>query len=177
MTMFKERTNNNASLLSIKRFEIDGKQQAGICRESKEDRPGYVKVKVFNPNTQQQQDKWLKIYDEVEAFIEKVEWYDREDAGTQSHFNGIALHLVDDTGERAVLSLPYGKSTFEKFCLVAENIDFNHTVVLRAWKGTNDKGKDVTAFNLKQNGQSVKHVYTKDNPGEMPAVQQSKTTK
>ncbi len=175
--MLKERTENNSILLSIKQFKLDGKQTAGICRDSKDPRPGYQEVSVYNPNTQSEQKKWVKVYDEVEAFIVKVEMYDREVKGQSARMTGIDLHLVDEDGLQMKLGLPYGKPVWQKFCYVAENIDFNKPVSFRAWLDTDDKGKDQTAFVIKQDSKGLKHVYTKDNPGELPAAVQSKVTK
>lgn len=133
-----------------------------ICEESREPREGFEAVEVQNPRTKESITKYIKKYKGVEGLVCKIEWYEREYEDTA--FRGWKLHL-DAAGVPCVLDLPFSSRAASRFMKLAERIDFSEPVEFAAWY---DKKTDSTAFNVKQNGQSVPQKYTKDEPGDCP---------
>jgi hypothetical protein len=163
MRGLQEQTQAGTIFLKIK--------HSSICEESKQELPGFEPVEVTNPRTGENLTKFVKRYKGVEALVCKVEWYEREYEGTP--FMGWNLHL-DAAGVPCVLDLPLKSRVTSRFMKLAENIDFTRPVEFSAW---HDKKSDSTAFNVRQDGESVPQKYTREDPGDCPPPVQSKVTK
>lgn len=140
-----------------------------FCLESKEPAEGYKAIEVFNPSTQQNQTKYVKLFSELDGFLDEIRWYNREHDGKT--YSGLNL-TVRDGDFVAQLDLPTGKRSFDTFLRFAENLDFNLPITFVAFKGRDDK----TAFFAKQKGETVKWKFTKDNPHGCPEPRKSRTT-
>lgn len=163
MRGLQEQTDTGTIYLKIK--------HSSICEESKADQPGFEPVEVTNPRTGENITKYIKRYKGVEALVCKVEWYERDFEGTP--FMGFNLYL-DANGVPCVLDLPLKSRVTSRFMKLAENIDFMQPVEFSAW---HDRKSDSTAFNVRQNGESVPQKYTMEHPGDCPPPVQSKVTK
>ncbi|MDT5061492.1 MAG: hypothetical protein QOH63_1951 [Acidobacteriota bacterium] len=142
-----------------------------ICTESKTEREGYQPITVEHPRSKEKIAKFIKRYKSVEALVCKIEWYAREHEGT--HYKGWKLYL-DAAGVPCVLDLPFNSRAGNRFMKLAENLDFTQPIEFSAWY---DAKGDATAFNVKQGGESVRQVYTRDDPGECPPPTQNKLGK
>jgi hypothetical protein len=163
MKGLQEQTDTGTIFLNVKHHSI--------CTESKTEKPGYKLIEVENPRTKQKITKFIKQFKSVEALICKIEWYEREHEGTT--YRGWKLSL-DANGVPAALDLPFNSRAGNRFMKLAENLDFTQPVEFSAWY---DAKGDATAFNVKQNGESVRQLYTRDNPGECPPPTQNKLGK
>lgn len=120
---------------------------------------GYEEQSVFNPSENRQQMKWIKRFGTVDGLIKAITWYDTEDQQDQRYM-GLKI-TIDDEGEIYVLGLPYAKSHYDSFVKFAEGIDFAEKVEFSAWPDTNTKGKEITGFTARQNGEIVRQRHTK----------------
>jgi hypothetical protein len=155
MKGLQEQTDAGTIYLAIKHHSI--------VHESKTEQAGHKPIVVENPRSKEKITKYIKQYKGVEALICKIEWYNREHDGTT--YKGWKLFL-DAAGTPCVLDLPFNSRAGNRFMKLAENIDFTQPVEFSAWY---DSKGDATAFNVKQNGQSVSQRYTRDEPGDCPA--------
>ena len=150
-------------------------KHGGLCLESREPKPGYEKIPVFNPSTGKEQDKWIQKFSSLTGYITDISWYDTEEQ-FETRFQGVDVTVVDSDGEETILDLPMGRKSLTDFCRRVENIDFSKEVEFRAFP---DKEKsDRTVFFLKQDGKTVPSAYTKDGflNEECPQAVQNKRT-
>jgi len=139
-----------------------------ICQVSKTPREGFETITVQNPQTGEDVPKHIKRYDKVIGYITKIDWRDTQDRYDQQ-FLSWEIHLDDHEGMEAMLSLDFDSAPSSRFMNLAENIDFTKPVEFSAWRDTSGKAPK-TAFAVKQDGQNVSQRYTKDSPGERPAM-------
>lgn len=130
-----------------------------ICEESKEAREGFEPVEVFNPKTKETLTKFIDKWGSVTGFVNSIDYYDREHNGTR--FQGIKINIDDEVS----LDLAAKTPAYDTFAKLAENIDFSKEVTFSAGL---DKKNERTSFFVKQDGEGVKWLYTKDNPGDCP---------
>ena len=142
-----------------------------ICFESKEPVDGWEPVEYLNPRTQETGIKYVKKFKAVEGYVDKVEWYRREDAKTGVVFAGWKVHLSDGE-EQYILDIPFGIPAYGYFVKAAENIDWTQKVSFSAWKNKED-GK--TAFAARQGDQTIKQKYSAAHPGDCPAPIEKRT--
>lgn len=142
-----------------------------ICFESKEPVEGWEQVEFLNPRTQETGIKYIKKFKAVEGYVDKAEWYRREDAKTGVVFAGWKLHLSDE-GEQYILDIPFGTPAYGYFVKAAENMNFTLKISFSAWKNKED-GK--TAFVARQGDQTIKQKYSAAHPGDCPAPIEKKT--
>lgn len=119
-----------------------------ICEERKTPALKFEEKATFNPSTKETVMRFIKPYSEVEAFIERLEFRDTEQKYDQRYISW-ELHLIDEHGEPATLSLNLNSKVASRFMKTAENLDFNKMVIFRAWA---DKQTDPpsTAFFIGQ---------------------------
>lgn len=153
MKGLQERTGGNGIFLSIKHH--------GIVQESKRERDGFEPINI-TLRSGEVITKYIKRYSGVEAMIKKIEWYDREYDGRP--YKGWKL-LLDANGTACVLDIDFNSRQAGRFMKLAENLDFSKPVEFSAWHDVKD---DTTAFNVKQDGASVRQKYTMDDPGDCP---------
>jgi hypothetical protein len=164
MKGLQEQTETGTKFLKIKHHSI--------CEESKEEQAGFKPVEVTNPRTGETLTKYIKQYKGVEALVCKIEWYDTGEK-YETRYMGWKIHM-DADGMPCVLDLPFNSRPAGRFMRLAENLNFAEPVEFSAWY---DKKNDATAFNVKQNGQSVPQLYTRENPGECPEPTKNKLGK
>lgn len=155
--MLKEKSEHNDSVFLVVKHHT-------ICQESKEPREGWRPVPVTNPRTGENITKYIRPYDSVTGYIDKLEWYDRKDEQSGARFIGYKIHMSDGD-QSAVLDLPFRSMGYRVFMKIAENLDYSKPVEFSAW---HDRKDDRTAFLARQGGVSIKHRYTVSSPGECP---------
>lgn len=155
--MLKEKSEHNDSVFLVVKHHT-------ICQESKEPREGWRPVPVTNPRTGENITKYIRAYDGVTGYINKLEWYDRTDEQSGARFIGYKIHMSDGD-QSVVLDLPFRSMGYRVFMKIAENLDYGKQVEFAAW---HDRKEDRTAFLARQDGASIKHRYTVSNPGECP---------
>lgn len=107
-------------------------------------------------------DKWVKVYKSVEAWVNKLEWYDRTHG--DEVYQGWKMHM--SAGEvNYILDLPLNSEATKKFMMSARNMDFDMPLEIAAWTSRED-GK--LAVWLKQNDQSILQYYKKGDMKECP---------
>lgn len=105
-------------------------------------------------------DKWIKVYKELEAWVNKLEWYEKKFG--ENEFMGWNLHM-EAGGVNYIVDLALNGTAAQKFMFSARNIDFNVPLEIAAW--TNAEGLAVW---LKQNGESVLQYYKKGDMKDCP---------
>ncbi len=148
----REEITNNYTYLVVKHHSI--------VEESKTEKEGFEPVDVFNPTTKETTTKYIDKWGAVTGFITGIEAYDTGDA-YKTRFQGFKLNI----DEEVILDLPQKTPSYDAFCKLAENIDFDKEVTLSAY---HNRAKDRTGFSVKQNGQNVNWKYTMDDMGDCP---------
>lgn len=137
---------------------------------------GCSSIEVTDPTTNQKKTKYFRRFSGVEGDINKLSWYDTT-LQSGKVLRGYKLYLnVDDSDSptgytTAVLDLPFRSVAYNTFTKVAENIDPSKPLTISVW--VNKEQKAVVSF--KQDGQSVKYKYTKDNMGDCPEGKKNAT--
>ena len=138
-----------------------------IWQQVKEKQAGCDVVVTTNPKTKENVTKFGYKFDEMTGHAVKIEKYDTEKKYATRYY-GFKLHLMDG-GEQYVLDMPYKSRILSRFMRCADNFDFTKPITLTVWKGYNKERKeDETAIWFKQEGQTVKAFFTKDEPNGMP---------
>ena len=92
------------------------------------------------------------------------------------------LEMQDgDSGEAVIVSWNYSSRYTNHFFRAIENVNLQEPVTLSPWsmKDKNDSSRTVIGLTMYQEGQGfekdkVPFKYTKENPGKMPELQQTK---
>lgn len=136
---------------------------------------GASSTEVTNPKTNEKKTVYFRAFQGVTGIISGIKWYEYEPKGNKSgpKLMGYKLSLlVDDVNSptgftTAVIDLPFKGIAFNTFTKVAENIDPERPLTLTVW---HNKDKDKTVVQFKQDNQTVKYKYTKDNMGDCPVA-------
>lgn len=142
---------------------------------------GANNIEVINPNTGEKKTVYFRAFQGVTGMISGLKWYEYEPKGgkTGPKLMGYKLSLlVDDVNSptgftTAVVDLPFKGISFNTFTKVAENIDPDKPLTLTVW---HSKDNDKTVVQFKQDGQTVKYKYTKDNMGDCPVAEYNSVT-
>lgn len=156
MKGFQQDTGNKVLYLGIKHHSI--------VEESKKEREGFEPVKVVLSRSGEEITKFVRRYRFIRAFVNKIEYKDTKEQ-FDFRFQSWRLHLTDEDGDQAILEIPLTSGVGSRFMKLAENVDWKQLVEFRAWHDTNE---DKTAFTVKQNGNNVPQLYTRENPGTCP---------
>lgn len=103
----------------------------------------------------------------VAGVITKVEFVPEEYQGRK--FEKAKITIVDGASN-FVLQMGTDSGYFRGFCNSLRNGDFTSWVKISPNFKETDGKKRSTCF-VEQNGKSLKHTFTKDNPGDLPAVE------
>lgn len=137
-------------------------KHTGICEEYKVQPrdPEFRRIKVNNPSTETDVTKWIKEYESVAGFIDKIEYSAREyDDGAKVHkFEDFKVH-INMLSRVAILAFKIESRQGERFMKLARNINYRKPVEFRAWKDGNH-----FALYVAQNGQKVEEFFHKDHP-------------
>lgn len=78
--------------------------------------------------------------------------------------------------EEVVISWNYSSRYTNNFFRALPNVDFSKEVTLQPWSmiDKNDPTKKVIGLSLYQNGEKVPFLWTREQPGEMPELKQTK---
>lgn len=77
-----------------------------------------------------------------------------------------------DAEDKYFLQLPYSDRSASTFLKILPNVDLEKEMTLSISSKVNEKGKKETSFFVNQDGNSLKHFYTKDNPNGLPQWEQ-----
>ncbi|WP_018629237.1 hypothetical protein [Niabella aurantiaca] len=146
--------NNNAVFLSIS----DGK----ITRRVKQSTQSSVTRVTKNGHTIHEE-----IYDSVSGIITDIKPY------THDQYGKFWNVRIEDGGDAYVLQMNYSGGYSSAFLKQLPNVDLNERVRFIPSMKEVDGKKRVTLF-LNQNGQALKHYYTKDDPKGLPNMVQVK---
>lgn len=113
----------------------------------------------------------IQLFDAVDGIIVGVEFKDDEYNGTK--FRKLLLTL-DDNGERFLVQVRTDSGYFRGLTNAVANADVTQNVKLVASSKTGDNGKPQTTIFVSQHGKALKWKWSKDNPGELPALQKVK---
>lgn len=109
-----------------------------------------------------------EIYDAVSGTITDIKVHEHKEWG---RFWNVSLR--DDDGTEFVLQMNYSGGYASAFLKALPNADVNQKIkFIPSMKMEGDK-KKVSLF-LSQNGQALKHYFTKDNPNGLPQMTQVK---
>lgn len=132
-----------------------------LCETSKTPIEGWTNP--VNQKTQQViPDKWVKVYKSLEAWVNKLEWYERHHG--DEDYLGWKMHMSAGS-TNYILDLPLNSEATKKFMLSARNMDFEFPLEISAWT---DRDTGKLAVWLKQDGQSVFQYYKKGDMKNCP---------
>ena len=78
--------------------------------------------------------------------------------------------FIDDSGEQYSLQLSYSNNFATQFLKMLPNIDLSKEFKLSPSTKVED-GKTKSSLFINQNGQTIKHAFTKDNPNGIPQLE------
>jgi hypothetical protein len=83
---------------------------------------------------------------------------------------------LSDAGETYLLSFNYSSRYTNNFFRALPNVDLSQPVKIAPWSMADkkDSSKTVIGMSISQDGQKVPFKWDKDNPGELPAMEQIK---
>lgn len=163
----EKRRDSNVVWLEVKHFCIWQQIKAPV--------EGCEAVEVKNPKTSELSTKYGYKYDTLNGHAIKLEWYDTANKYS-TRYIGYKLHLADE-GQVYVLDMPYQSMVLRRFLRAAPNIDWNVPLAITAFKAKGEKqGDDSTGIWFRQEGETIKPFYTKDNPNGMPSATQDPVT-
>ena len=129
-----------------------------ICKAVKE--PTEKSIERKNKN-----DKivYEEFYDKISGNITGIEIKEHPEYGR------FWLVTLEDKGEKFILQMNYSSGYSSAFLKTLPNVNLSERVTLIPKITMNGDKKKVTLF-ISQNGNALKHFYTKDNPNELPQM-------
>lgn len=112
----------------------------------------------------------IELYDQVEGVIKSADFKDDEYNGTK--FKKLVLKIVDGD-ETFILSIRQDSGYFRGLTNSIANADISKAVKLVA-SSKEVNGKPQTTIFVSQSGQALKWKWTKENPGNLPALESVK---
>ncbi len=149
---------------------VDG----SICQKSKTEREGFERVITKN-SSGQEFINYVVRYKGFEGYFKDIVWFDKKIPGKEGKPDAQlkGWQLVFDANEtEVILTLGIENALCSRFMKLAGNIDFSSPVTVETFKNQEKK----TVLLIKQDGQSVPQVFTRENPGDLPQATQSKST-
>lgn len=140
---------------------FDGK----ITRQYKTAVPGVTTTRMNKNNEQVHEQYWEKLT----GFLTKIEVRTTEFQNKKR--KQYQLTINDGGPDDYMLQFPYKSRIASTFLNPLRNIDFTKQITFIPWKNTK-KDPPVTSLYLNQDGESVKWAFTKDEPGEMPPMEE-----
>lgn len=107
------------------------------------------------------------FYDNFTGVLTDIRIKESADYGKSWEF------VFDVNGEAYIIQVSYSNSYAKAFLKMLPNIDLSQKISLTPSLKEVD-GKPQSSLFVKQNGQNIKHAYTKDNPNGMPSMKQIK---
>lgn len=132
-----------------------------LCEVSKKFIEGWVNP-IHQLSGETIPDKWIKVYKELEVWVNKLEWYEHKYG--DNDYMGWKMH-AEAGGINYILDLALNGSATQKFMFSARNINFNVPLEIAAWTNNSD-GK--LAVWLKQDGQTIFQYYKKGDMKNCP---------
>lgn len=135
----------------------------GLCEEHKIRPTGsrgleFEKTEVDNPSTGGTVTKYLKHYEFIAGFLDKIEYTDNTYDGTRYEYLKLHFDLIETN---VVLAVKFESRASSRIMKLARNIDYTKPVRVEAWKQ-----EKWHAINFIQGGQPVKEFYNKENREE-----------
>jgi len=113
---------------------------------------------------------WEHRYDSISGYIVDISVREYEINGAAAKDWSIS---IKDNGEIYKLQIPYSSGYSNGFLMAIKNVDFSKPVELQPNSKEVDGKKKTTIF-IRQNGETLKWAFTKDNPGALPQMTQVK---
>lgn len=107
------------------------------------------------------------FYDNFTGVLTDIRIKESADYGKSWEF------VFDVNGESYIIQLSYSNSYAKAFLKMLPNIDLSQKISLTP-SLKEVEGKPQSSLFVKQNGQNIKHAYTRENPNGMPAMVQIK---
>jgi predicted DNA-binding transcriptional regulator AlpA len=145
--------NSNAIYLTIS----DGK----IVRQFKE--PTALSVQRTNKTGKIVHEEFN---DYIEGFITSIDTQEND-------YGKFWVVGIEDKGERYQLKFNYSGGTASTFLKILPNVDFTQPVKINPSMKVED-GKKKTSLFISQGGQTLKWFWNKENPGQLPQLEQKK---
>lgn len=162
-----KRTGSTIIYLQAKHFCLwqELKQPSGTSEE----------ITVNNPKTGDVVTKHGYKYDTVEGHIVDLVKYDTEKKYATRYY-GFKLH-IQDGANWFVLDMPYTGQMLRRFLRVVPNVDWNIPLSITVFKGKDQKkGTEQLGVWFRQNGETVKPYYTREQAHDMPQATQDPDT-
>jgi hypothetical protein len=127
----------------------------------------FVNIKEGNLVVKQQ-DGTLKAYRQLGGCIKKISFSIEEYEGRKYEKAKI---LIDNVGEGYLLQMRTDSGYFRGFCnsLKSSTNPKGELEISPSYKKQDGKNPQTTCF-VSQNGKALKHAFTKDNMGDLPAL-------
>lgn len=146
-----------------------------LWQELKEIGPACDAIEVTNPKTKETTTKYGYKYETVTGFVVDLTWYDTGDKYSTRYF-GFKMKIRDVDQEYS-LDMPYKSQILRRFLRTVDNIDWNKPLSISVFKGRAEDGKDPQiGIWFRQNGETVRPYFTKENPNGMPSATYDKDT-
>lgn len=162
-------TDSNIAYLEVKHYSL--------WRSLKKPVEGCDSVEVTNPKTKAVVVKHGYAFRELSGYVVKLFKYDTEQKYATRYF-GFKMQIVDGS-EVFFLDMPYQSQILRRFLRCAPNFDWSLPLSITVFKGKKDdksSGAEPTGIWFKQNDETVKQFYTREEPhGCPPAVQDPET--
>lgn len=137
-----------------------------LWRELKQPVEGSETVTVRNPKTDEMITKHGFKFDTVEGLATDLVKYDTEQKWATRYF-GFKLHLRDGA-DAFVIDMPYQSQILRRFLRVAPSIDWERPLSITVFKGKKPNGDEEIGIWFRQDGETVKPYFTKEQPRGMP---------
>lgn len=150
---------SNTIYLQAKHYSLwrEIKQQVDECET----------VQVTNPKTGVVSNKFGYRYDSVTGHVVDVVWYDTEKKYPTRYF-GFKMHIQDGT-DKYVLDMPFNSQFLRRFLKIAPSVDWTKPLSITVFKGRKkDSDAEEMAVWFRQNGETLKQYFTRDQPHGMP---------
>lgn len=140
-----------------------------LIQPLKEWQEGCAIKEVVNPTTNKPVTKYFIPYTGLTgAKVHSLKWYERTVESKILQGYQLGLKISDPTSATgntiAIIDFPLGSSSYNTLTKVIENIDPDKPLDVQVWTNKDDK----TVISFKQDGQTIKYKYTKDNMGDCP---------
>jgi hypothetical protein len=116
-------------------------------------------------------DNQFEHYSSIEGKITKIEFQDDEYKGVTTRK---AVLTIVDGDETYLLQLRTDSGYYRGLSFAIGNANIDQPVKLTANSKSIDGGKSQTTMFVNQNGHALKWTWTKDNPGDLPKLEQIK---
>lgn len=137
-----------------------------LCEVSKTPVEGWTKHDILDDDGVVKVTKWIKIYESLEMWVDKLEWYSR----THESLEYSGWKMLGHAGDvNYSVDFALTSRATKRLMMVARSIDWDAPLDMRVWP---EAGTGNIAINFKQNDTIVPQFYSKADMKECPAPSQ-----